>query len=121
MRWIEVNSIKSCLSRLTLYNDVFLNRLQCVQRPSLSQCQMLRVQRNLAFSDAPTCTFFFLANCSFLTRFLQGNLKGVVDTFPFVGYIVAGQEPMLCPLYVRIFCLQLCFRLTMAAVFANGS
>ncbi|KAG1737167.1 hypothetical protein EDD22DRAFT_959690 [Suillus occidentalis] len=30
---------------------------------------------------------------------LLGNLVGVVDTLPFVGYITVGQEPKLCPLY----------------------
>ncbi|KAG2122955.1 hypothetical protein BD769DRAFT_1670305 [Suillus cothurnatus] len=30
---------------------------------------------------------------------LLGNLVGVTEAFPFVGYIVVGQEPRLCPLY----------------------
>ncbi|KAG2126386.1 hypothetical protein BD769DRAFT_1668376 [Suillus cothurnatus] len=28
-----------------------------------------------------------------------GNLVGVTETFPFIWYIVVGQEPRLCPLY----------------------
>ncbi|KAG1764969.1 hypothetical protein EV702DRAFT_1204781 [Suillus placidus] len=38
---------------------------------------------------------------------LLGNLTGVIDTFPFVGYIVAGQEPTLCPLYCSPMGLEL--------------
>ncbi|KAG2047194.1 hypothetical protein BDR06DRAFT_976913 [Suillus hirtellus] len=30
---------------------------------------------------------------------LLGNLAGVIDTLHFIGYVVVGQHPVLCPLY----------------------